>query len=70
MFFHKQQHEALGSQVKALAKEKKEKDNVLIDFELVNLKNVSLLSFKEFRRKTTKAENEKLLEEKEYEMNL
>jgi hypothetical protein len=56
--------------VKALAKEKKEKDNVLIDFELVNLKNVSLLSFKEFRRKTTKAENEKLLEEKEYEMNL
>jgi hypothetical protein len=31
--------------VKALTKEKKEKDNVLIDLELVNMKNVSLLQF-------------------------
>jgi hypothetical protein len=31
------------SQVKALIKEKKEKDNVLIDLELINMKNVSLL---------------------------
>jgi hypothetical protein len=29
--------------VKALIKEKKEKDYVLIDLELINLKNVSLL---------------------------
>ncbi len=31
--------------MKALTKEKKEKDNVLIDLELVNMKNVSLLQF-------------------------
>jgi len=37
LFFHKQQQEALGSQVKALTKENKEKENVLIDLELVNL---------------------------------
>jgi len=29
--------------VKALTKEKKEKENVLTDLELINLKNVSLL---------------------------
>jgi hypothetical protein len=29
--------------MKTLIKEKKEKDNVLIDLELINLKNVSLL---------------------------
>jgi hypothetical protein len=51
--------------VKALTKEKKEK-NVLIDLELVNMKNVSLLQFEKFRRKTTKAKKEKLLKEKEY----
>jgi hypothetical protein len=51
--------------VKAFTKEKKE-ENVLIDLELVNMKNVSLLQFEEFRRKITKAEKEKLLEEKEY----
>jgi len=50
--------------VKALIKEKKEKDNVLTYLELVNLKNVFLLQFKELRRKTTKEEKEKLLEEK------
>jgi hypothetical protein len=46
-----QQHkEALGSQVKALTKEKKEKENVLTNLELVNkLKN--LLQFEELRRK-------------------
>jgi hypothetical protein len=39
--------------VEALTKEKKEKDNVLIDLELVNMKNASLLNFEEFKRKTT-----------------
>jgi hypothetical protein len=34
------------------------------------LKNVSLFEFEELRRKTTKAEKEKLLQEKEYKMNL
>jgi len=37
--------------VKSLTKEKKEKENVLIDLELINLKNVFLLKFEEFRRK-------------------
>jgi hypothetical protein len=41
--------------VRALTKEKKEKDNVFIDLESINLKNVSLLQSKELRRKTTKA---------------
>jgi hypothetical protein len=39
--------------MKALTKEKKEKENVLIDLELINLKNVSILQFEEFKRKTT-----------------
>jgi hypothetical protein len=35
--------EALDNQVKALTKEKKEKDNVMIDLELINMKNVFML---------------------------
>jgi hypothetical protein len=50
--------------VKALIKENKEKENVLTYFELVNLKNVSKLQFKELKRKATKVQKEKLLEEK------
>ncbi len=45
LFQYKQQNEVLGSQVEALTKEKKEKENVLIDLKLVNLKSVSLLNF-------------------------
>ncbi len=56
--------------MKALTKEKKEKGNVLTNLELVNLKNVSLLQSKGLRRKTTKVDKQKLLEEKEYQMNL
>jgi hypothetical protein len=37
--------------VKALTKEKKEKENVLIDLELINLKNVSLLQFEELEER-------------------
>ncbi len=71
LFLHKQQKEALGSQVKALTKEKKEKENVMTNLELMNLKNVSMLQSKELRRKTIKAKREKLLEEKnEYKKNL
>jgi hypothetical protein len=55
--------------MKALIKEKK-KENVLIDLELVNLKNVSLLQSEKLRRKITEVDKEKLLEEKEYQMNL
>jgi hypothetical protein len=40
--------------VKTLTKEKMEKENVLINLELVNMKNASLLNFEELRRKTTK----------------
>jgi hypothetical protein len=57
------QQEALDSHVKALTKENKEKENVLNDLELINLKNVYLLKFKELQRKTTKAK-------KEYQRNL
>jgi hypothetical protein len=39
--------------VKALIKERKEKENVFKNLELVNLKNASLLQFEELRRKTT-----------------
>jgi hypothetical protein len=42
--------------VKALTKEKKEKENVLINLELINLKNVFLLQFEEFKRKTLEVE--------------
>jgi hypothetical protein len=42
--------------VRKLTKEKKEKENVLTNLELINLKNVYLLKFKELRRKTTEAE--------------
>ncbi len=57
--------------MKALIKEKKEKENVLTYLELVNLKNVSKLQFEELKRKATKVQKEKLLEEKkEYQMNL
>ncbi len=40
--------------METLVKEKKEKDNVLTYFELVNLKNVYLLDFEELRIKTKK----------------
>ncbi len=59
LFHYKQQQEALGSQVLALTEEKKEKENVLIDLELMNLKNVSLLNSKELRR-IAKIEKKKL----------
>jgi hypothetical protein len=44
----------LGSQVEALTKEKKEKDNVLTNLELVNLKNAFLLNSKVLKTKTKK----------------
>jgi hypothetical protein len=50
--------------MKALIKEKKENENVLTNLELVNLKNVFLLQYKKLKRKTTKVEKEKLLDEK------
>jgi hypothetical protein len=39
--------------VKALTKEKEKKENVLIDLELVNLKNTFLLQFEDLKRKIT-----------------
>ncbi len=64
MFLHKKQLEALDSQAKALTKKKKEKDNVLKDLELINLKNVSLLQSEELRRMTVEVEKEQLMEDK------
>ncbi len=53
--------------MKALTKEKNEKENVLTYLELVNRNNASLLNFEKLKRKTTKVEKEKLVEEnKEY----
>jgi ATP-dependent DNA ligase len=47
-------------------KGKKEKKNVLIDLELVNLKSVYLLNFEELRRRATEAKKKKLVEANEY----
>jgi hypothetical protein len=60
LFLHKKQHDALNSQVKALTKKKKEKENVLTYLELINPKNVSLLQYEEFKRKTTKVKKIKI----------
>jgi hypothetical protein len=56
--------------MKALTKEKKEKENDLKNLELINLKNVFLLQFEKIKRKTNEAEREKLMEDKEYKRNL
>jgi hypothetical protein len=42
--------------VQTLIKEKKEKENVLTNLELINLKSVSLLNFEKFRRRIAKVE--------------
>lgn len=51
LFIYKQQKEALSNQVESPTQEKKEKEkeNVLIDMELINLKNVSILNFEEIK---------------------
>jgi hypothetical protein len=57
--------------MQALAKEKKEKGNVLTNLELVNLKNASMLNFEKLRKRIAKVEKEKLVEEnKEYQRNI
>ncbi len=56
--------------MKALTKEKKEKENVIIYLELENMNNASLLQFEELKRKIVEAKREKLMEEKEYQRNL
>jgi SMC interacting uncharacterized protein involved in chromosome segregation len=49
----------LSSQVEALTKEKKEKENVLIELGLINLKSDSLLKSKKNRKRITKAKIKK-----------
>jgi hypothetical protein len=51
--------------MKTLTKEKKEKENFLIELELMNLNNVILLNSKKFKRKTIEVEKEKLMDENE-----
>jgi hypothetical protein len=51
--------------VKTLTKEKKEKENVLTNLELINLKNVFLLWFEELKKKTIAVERKQLMELKE-----
>jgi hypothetical protein len=41
--------------VETLILKNQDKENVLINLELVNLKNASLLNFEELRRRTSKA---------------
>jgi hypothetical protein len=67
LFLPKKYQEAFNSQVKALTKEKKEKENVLINLELIIMKNVSLLKYEEFKRKTIEVEREQFMENKEYQ---
>ncbi len=42
----------------------------MTDLQLISLKNVSLLEFEEFKRKTTKVEREQFMEDKEYHKTL
>lgn len=56
LFIYKQKKEALSNQVEALTIKKKENENVLIDLELINLKNSSMFNYEEIRRKTIKVE--------------
>ncbi len=71
LFNYKQQKEALSSQVEALTKEKKDKENVLIDLDLINLKSVYLFNFKEIKRITLEAKIEKWVEtNKDHQRNL
>jgi ATP-dependent DNA ligase len=42
--------------VEALTKENKEKDNVLTDLELVNLKNDSMLNFEKLKKRVGESE--------------
>jgi hypothetical protein len=51
----------LNSQIKALIKEKKERENVLTDLEFINLKSASLFNSEKFKR-TSKAKIKKLVE--------
>ncbi len=60
----------MDNQVKALTKEKKEKENVLKYLELINLQNVFMLGTKELRRKTTKVKKEQLMEDNEYKSGI
>jgi hypothetical protein len=46
----------LSSRVEALTKEKKEKENILTNLELINLKSVFVFNSKEIKKTTTKAE--------------
>jgi hypothetical protein len=48
--------------VETLIKEKKEKENVLKNLQLINLKSASLFNYEKFKNKTTKVEIEKLVE--------
>ncbi len=60
--------EALGSQMRALIKEK---ENVLINLELVSLKTFFLLNSENLWRRIIEVEKKKLVKEnKEYQRNL
>jgi hypothetical protein len=56
--------------VTTLTKKKKEKENVLTNLKLINLKNVSMLQFEELKRKIIEVEREHLMEDKEYQRTL
>ncbi len=62
LFIYKQQKEVLSNQVDALTQKKKDKENVLIDMEMINLKNVSMLNFEEIKRRIIEVDIEKMVE--------
>ncbi len=71
LFNYKQQKEALNSQVEALIKENKQKEKVLTNLKLINLKSASMFNFEEIKKITTEAKIEKLVEKnKEHQRNL
>ncbi len=70
LFLHKKQKEALDNHVNTMTKEKKKKENVMIDLELINMKNVSLLQFEELRIKIIEEEREQIIKDKECQKTL
>jgi hypothetical protein len=52
----------LNSQVEALIKENKQKEKVLTNLKLINLKSASMFNFEEIKKITTEAKIEKLVE--------
>ncbi len=68
---HKQQHEALGSQVKTFTNDKKkEKENVFDRFGISEFEKCCFVEFRRAQKKDNKGKKKTLMEEKQYQNNL